>query len=427
MKKKRAIRNYVLVSLFIVLVAVLCFVSFPVPGTNYNFVGLANMHLGLELGGGVKNTYELEVADWYEGKEQKAYNNAVDRVQKLLDKYYGDAKVYLSGEDEMTIEVPDTTIDENLLVGFIEMKSEEGESGTTYLTGQDIAKAEYVVNGTTHSVYVEFTDEGKEKFAELTKTVSESSNQTMYIYMDKDYETPFSQTTVESENNYGYTYITGSGIIDKESGEKYANKIMSSTVGVNMSTELTAIEISGIFGDNTKLAITIVTIALVVATAIIVFVLFKQLGLVSMLSVLFALMVSVLIYAMFDMQITFAGWLGFMTGYILNFALHMYYLNVIKKEYAMGKKFTVAFTSGYKGALFNILDALFITLGTLVLMIIIPSNVVKSFAYSALMTLVGTAFTAMYLNKVLAVNYTAFNLKDIKKVNFKREEGIDEI
>ena len=56
MKKKRAIRNYVLVSIFVVIVFLLSFISFPVPGTNYNFVGLANLHQGLELGGGVKNT-----------------------------------------------------------------------------------------------------------------------------------------------------------------------------------------------------------------------------------------------------------------------------------------------------------------------------------------------------------------------------------
>ena len=132
MKKKRAIRNYVLVSLFIVVVMVLCFVSFPVPYTNYNFLGIANLHLGLELGGGVKNTYQLEVADWYDGTNDQAYVDAVNRVQKLLDKHYADAKVYLSGEDEITMEVPDTSISDNLIVGFIEMKAEEHQLQAVY-------------------------------------------------------------------------------------------------------------------------------------------------------------------------------------------------------------------------------------------------------------------------------------------------------
>ena len=158
MKKKRAIRNYILVSLFIVAVLVLSFISFPVPGTNYNYMGIANLHLGLELGGGVKNTYELEVADWYEGSKESAYIKAVDRVQKILNKYYADAKVYLSGIDEITIEVPDTAISKNMTVGFIEMKSAEGADAEAMVTGQDIAKAEYTVNGGIESIVLADTD-----------------------------------------------------------------------------------------------------------------------------------------------------------------------------------------------------------------------------------------------------------------------------
>ncbi|MBE5735776.1 MAG: hypothetical protein E7356_00235 [Clostridiales bacterium] len=427
MKKKRAIRNYVLVSLFVVAVLVLTFVSFPVPGTTYDFVGLANLHLGLEFGGGVKNTYDLEVADWYKGEDSKAHIDAVNRVQKLLDKYYSDAKVYLSGDNQVTIEVPDTAISSNLTVGFIEMKAASGEDAEALVTGADIEKAEYTVNGTTHGVYIEFTKEGKEKFRELTKTVSASEGQTMYIYMDKDYDNAFSQTTVTEENTYGYTFISGSSIKDKRSGKMYADKIMSATIGVNMSSDVEAIDIQGVFGTNTRLVITIVTIAVIVISAIIAYILFKQLGLVSMLSMLFGLCVTVLISAIVDLQVSFGGWLGFLVGTMLNWGLHIYYLNVIRREFAMGKKFTVSFSSGYRGALFNILDILLITSGVVAITLIIPSNLIDAFAYNLLMTIPGTAFTSMFLNKVLAVNYTAFNTKNIQKVNFKREVEIDEV
>jgi len=426
MKKKRAIRNYVLVSLFIVIVSLLCFVPFQVPYTNYNFLGLANLHQGLELGGGVKNTFDLEVADWFNGSKEEAYIKTVDRVQKLLDNNYADSKVYLSGEDQLTIEVPDSFINENYLVGFIEMKSAEGADTEAMVTGRDIAKVEYTLSGTVHGVYIEFTSEGKAKFQELTKVVSQSQEKIMYIYMDKDYENPFSKTTVEEENTAGYTFISGSSIVDKKSGQEYANKIKSATLGVNMSTTTRNIEIKGVFGSNTRLVMTIVTVTLVVASIVIAFILFRELGLVSSLSMLFALMVSVIISAICDLQITFAGWLGFVSGYILNFLLHIYYLVVIKNEYSKGKKFIVSFTSGYKRALFNMLDILLITTGVLGLIIIVPSNLVRAFSYNMLMTIAGTAFTALYLNKVLAVNYTAFNTKNNKKLKFAREVEVDE-
>ena len=422
MKKKRAIRNIVLVSLFVVIVALLSFISFPVLGTNYTFKGFANLHGGLELDGGVKNTFQLEVADWFDGSDAQAYRKAVDRVQELLDKNYADAKVYMSGENEMTVEVPDIYINSNYLVGFIEMKSEEGADAEAMVTGQDIESVEYLLNGTTHGVYIQFSEEGKEKFRELTKTVSSSTSQTMYIYMNKDYDNAFSQTTITEENTSGVTFISGQSITNKESGQEYANKIQSATLGVNMTTEQSNIEIGGTFGKHTRLVITIVTIVAVVASIIIAFVLFRDLGLMSSLSLLFALMVSVLVAAMFDLQVTFVGWLGFMFGYLLNFMLHMYYLGVIKKEFAVGKKYTVSFTSGYKKALFNMLDILLITSGVLALIIIVPSNLVRAFSYNALMTLAGTAFTSLYLNKVLAVNYSALNKKDYKRLKFVREE-----
>lgn len=427
MKKKRAIRNYVLISIFIVLTLLLTVISFPVPGTNYNFLGLANLHLGLELGGGVKNTYELEVADWYEGTKEQAYNDAVNRIQYLLDQKYADAKVYLNGDDKITIEVPDTTISDNYIVGFIEMKSESGADAEAKITGNDIAKVEYMLSGTTHGVYIEFTKEGKEKFANLTKEVSESDSQTMYIYMNKDYDNAFSEPQVTEENSLGYTFISGSGITNKESGELYAHRLESATVGVNMTTDLDEIEVVSDFGSTTKIAMIITTVVVIVASIIVAYALFKELGLVSCLSVLFALMFTVIISAFVDLQVTFAGWLGFMLGYIINYILHIYYLNVIKKEYAMGKKFTVAFTSGYKKALFNILDILLLSAGTTLLLLIVPNNAIRMFVYNLLLTIPATAFTSMYLNKVVTNNYTAFNLKDEKKVNFVREESVDEV
>ncbi len=427
MKKKRAIRNYVFVGLFIAIVLCLCFISFPVPTTNYIFQGIANLNLGLEFGGGVKNTYDLEVANWYEGTDEEAYKEAVDTVQKTLDNHYADAKVYLTGDNKITLEVPDSSINDYLIMGFIEMKSESGEDAEAQVTGYDIEKVEYTMSGATHGVYIEFTEEGQKKFQALTKTVAESDDQIMYIYMDKNYDQEFSKTKVTEENTYGYTFISGSTITTKEAGELYANKIANAMVGINMSTELNEIEIAGVFGNNTRLVVTTVTIILVVAAIVLATVLFRGLGLVSSASALFGLMVSVLIAAVIDTQITFAGWLGFLLGYVLNFALHMYYLTVIKREFAKGKKFTIAFTSGYRTALFNILDMLLIVSASIALFIIIPSNVVRTFAYNMLMTIPGTAFTAMYLNKVLAVNYTAFNSKDYKKLNFKREEEVDEI
>lgn len=425
MKKKRAIRNYVLTSIFVVLVFLLTFISFPVPGTSYNFLGLGNLHLGLELGGGVKNTYDLEVADWYKGTKEEAYKETVDRIQYLLNKDYADAKAYLDQDNKLTIEVPDTSISDNYLIGFIEMKAESGEDAEAMVTGEDIESIEYMLSGTTHGVYIKFNDEGKEKFENLTSTVA-SGGGTMYIYMNKDYENAFSTPTVSEKNTMGYTFISGAGITSKATGKTYANKLAGSMIGVNMTTNTEDIEVVSEHGQLVRTMMTVVSIVIIVASIAVAYLLFKELGLVSSLSMMLSLAIAIIFSAIFDLQITTAGWLGFMLGYVLNFALHMYYLGVIKREYAKGKKFIVSFTSGYKGALFNILDTLLLTSGVALLLIIIPSNLVRMFTFNFLMTIPGTAFTSMFTNKVFAVNYTAFNLRNEKKVNFTKEDNENE-
>ena len=246
-------------------------------------------------------------------------------------------------------------------------------------------------------------------------------------YMNKDYENAFSQPTVSEENTLGYTFISGSGITNKQNGQEYADRLFSATLGVNMSTDLDLIEVQGTFGGSVRIIIYIITSVMILACIAIAYVLFRKLGIVSSLSFVFALMISVVISAFCDLQITFAGWLGFMFGIILNFILHMYYLKCIKREYAKGKKFLVSFTSGYKSALFNMLDILLVITGVCLVMLIVPSSAIRMFVFNYLITLAGTAFTALYLNKVLAVNYTAFNLKNEKKINFTRGEMIDEV
>ena len=295
------------------------------------------------------------------------------------------------------------------------------------VTGQDIASVKYMLSGTTHGVYIEFTEKGKEKFQALTKEVASSDSQTMYIYMNKDYDNAFSEPKVTEENKYGYTFISGSGITNKSTGEEYARKLESAMIGVNMSTDLDAIEIKGSMGNATKIAIYVTTVIIVIACIVIGYILFKELGMVSMLSYVFALMFSVIISAICDLQVTFAGWIGFMLGFLLNFALHMYYLKVIKNEYAMGKKFVVSFSSGYKPALFNILDTLLLVTGSSLLLLIVPSSAIRMLTFNFLITVPATAFTSMFLNKVLAVDYTAFNLKNEKRVNFAREDKVDEV
>ena len=70
-------------------------------------------------------------------------------------------------------------------------------------------------------------------------------------------------------NSNRYTFISGSGITNKKSGEQYARKLESALIGVNMSTELTAIEVKGAYGDAVKIAIYVTTCVIILACVVV--------------------------------------------------------------------------------------------------------------------------------------------------------------
>ena len=425
MKKKKAIRNYVLVSLFVVVLLLLSVLRFPVPFTNYNFNGfVAGMNLGLDFGGGVTATYTIETADWYDGTMDEAVSSTIDRVQTMLDKEYADAKVYKVDDNKIRLVIPDTVVDSHYVVGLLEMKAVSGEDSEAMVTGQDIKECKYMYTNGTHGVYIKFTDEGKKHFEDLTSKVAakeDGADGSMYVYMDKNYETPFSQPTVDEAITRGYTFISGAGITNKSSGEAYSEKMMSSVLGVNMTIEGEAIEVAPIYGEGAKIVTLIIVACFILVVLGLFYLLFKELGFVEMLSYMLSVLISVAIICILDVQMTSFGAIGLVLGLALSAYLHIVYINNIKAQYAIGKKLSISIKEGYSKSLALIIETLLVSLGLALIIGLISSNVVTAMALTFGLTLIGTAFTTLFVNRVLVISYNAFNLSDGKKIGFTKE------
>ena len=430
MKKKKAIRNYVLVSLFVVVLLLLSVLKFPVPFTNYNFNGFVRgMNLGLDFGGGVTATYTIETADWYEGTMDEAVSSTIDRVQTMLDKEYADAKVYKVDDDKIRIVLPDTVIDSHYVVGLLEMKAVSGEDAEAMVTGKDIKECKYMYSNGTHGVYIKFTDDGAKKFEDLTEKVAakeDGADGSMYVYMDKNYETPFSQPTVDEAITMGYTFISGAGITNKSSGEAYAEKMMSSMLGVNMTIEGEAIEVAPVYGEEAKVVTLIIAVFFIVVVLGLFYLLFKELGFIEMLSYMLSVLISIAIVCVVDVQITSYGVMGLLLGFMLCAYLHIVYINNIKAQYAMGKKLSISIKEGYTKSLALIIETLLVSLGLALIIGLIGCNVVTAMALTFGLTLIGTAFTTLFVNRVLVISYNAFNLSDGKKIGFTKEGKANE-
>ena len=117
MKKKKAIRNYVLVSICVVALLLLSIFSFSIPFTNYNFNGFVNgLSLGLDLGGGISATFEVETADWYKGTFDEAMNIFSSYRAEFDSHVLGDNSSFLHVTN--TLNMPSTWGDENISVSW---------------------------------------------------------------------------------------------------------------------------------------------------------------------------------------------------------------------------------------------------------------------------------------------------------------------
>lgn len=93
MNKKKSIVVLCIVSVFIILMAVFAFVSFPIAGTVYDYTGYAKtIKLGLDMSGGVSAVFKV-VPDEYENLDNRISGTISSLQSLLVSKGYTEATV----------------------------------------------------------------------------------------------------------------------------------------------------------------------------------------------------------------------------------------------------------------------------------------------------------------------------------------------
>ena len=154
------------------------------------------IRLGLDLVGGSRIVYEAEIPDGYNQANLADDMNSVQKVirQRLTDKGFTEATVTLTGDNRVTVEIPQITNPEEAVqtLGTTAQLTFLDADGKEWLSGSDIKKASYGYGNPTngmsdqHYVEVQFTSEGQKKFAEATGSVAARTDGTniLYIMMD---------------------------------------------------------------------------------------------------------------------------------------------------------------------------------------------------------------------------------------------------
>ncbi|MBQ5734711.1 MAG: protein translocase subunit SecD [Lachnospiraceae bacterium] len=376
----------------------------------------SNIKLGLDLEGGVSISYEA-VGD----VTSSEMSDTVYKLQKRVDNYSTEAVVYKEGDSRINVEIPgiqDANAileelgkpgsiafydpDNNLVVDGNSIKSADAQQYKDQSTG-----------ATKYAVSLVLTDEGAEKFAEVTSKLAESYSSTgtvqriSIVYDDQVISSP--QCTKA---------ITGGDVMIDNMESYDSAKNLASTIRIGcLPVELEEVSskvVGATLGQdavNTSIKAGIIGFALVVAFMCAVYLVP---GVVASIALLFYTILTVLILNAFDITLTLPGIAGIVLTIGMAVDANVIIFARIREEIASGKTVRTSITNGFGKAFWAIFDGNITTLIAAVVLYLKGSGTVKGFAQTLAIGIVLSMFTALVISKFLLNAFYELGLKDAK-------------
>lgn len=299
---------------FIILILILFLFITSIFGIDYIYGDSRTIYLksasdirwGIDIRGGVDATFVPNSLDIKPTREQMLAAEEVIK-QRLLGLNITDSEVYTDVDKaRIIVRFPwkenETSFDPKAAINEIgqtaKLTFREGNSTdnngnptgvteTVVLEGKDIKSARpSVYNGTQYVVSLEMTDEGKQKFADITQKLA-SSKGVLSIWLDN---TMISAPTVNSAITDGKAIIEGN--FNAESATKLSNQINSGYLPFSLKTD-TFNTISPTLGVNAKNAMLIAGIIAYVAIFIFIVSIYRLPGFIAAISLLGQIGISI--------------------------------------------------------------------------------------------------------------------------------------
>lgn len=449
MNKNKAI--VILLSVLLILAGVTYIDIF---GVNPEGDGSASdIKLGLDLAGGVSITYQVV------GEEEPSaidMSDTIAKLQKRVENYSTEAIVYQEGSDRINIEIPGENDANRILQelgrpGALYFISETDSQGNLNYTGQYVqnpdgsvgydytlnktvdellADGSIVVQGTDvkdatagsrqtelgyeYAVSLVMTDEGKEKFAQVTQRALERG-ESLAIYYDGTIISAPSVSAVITDGN--------AQISPMESFERAES--LASTIRIGgLKLELEELHSKvvgaqlGMDAIETSLKAAVIGVILVILFMIAVYYIA---GVASAIGLLSYSALVVLLIRGFDMTLTLSGIAGIILSIGMAVDANVIIFARIREELASGKTVQNAIKIGFDKALSAIIDGNITTLiAALVLWVLGPGSV-KGFAQTLALGIALSMFTALVVTRYILYAFYALGLKSEKLYGVGKE------
>ena len=379
--------------------------------------------LGLDLKGGLSVTYEIQEDDY----SDKDLEDTKYKIEQRVEAYTNEYSVYEDGDKKITAEIPGVTnADEILNALNIEGKLEfldpdnytkwsQGQEYEAALTGDDIKNATAGIdsdNGNDNVVQLAFTDEGAQKFADVTAA---NVGKVVYIIYDNKV---VSAPTVQSAITGGSAEINKIG--SYEEAEQLATTIRIGALPLTLKQVRSNIVGATLGSDaiSTSLKAGAIGIALVFLIMIIVF---RIPGLVASFALAFYTILDLLVINLFNVTLTLPGIAGVILSVGMAVDANVIIFTRIKEELADGKSVKQAVKGGFHNALSAIIDGNVTTLIAALVLGIFGTGTIKGFAITLAIGVVLSVFTALAVSQSLLTALVNLGVTDAKYFGVARE------
>ena len=364
--------------------------------------------LGLDLSGGVSITYQ--VVD--ENPSAEDMSDTIYKLQKRVDSYSTEASVYQVGDDRITVEIPGVQDANQILEDLGNPGSLEFQmpDGSVFMTGDMVEDAQGATatdryGNKQYIVSLKLTDEGAKIFGEVT---SENIGKNLPIVYDGE---TISYPQVQSAITGGEAQITGMSSF--EEADNLATQIRIGSLSLQLS-ELESSVVGAQLGSqaiSTSLKAGAIGLAIVMVFMII---MYAVPGIAASLALaIYTTLVIATLY-LFDITLTLPGIAGIILGIGMAVDANVIVFARVREEIATGKSVQTSMKIGFQKAMSAILDGNITTLIASVVLMALGSGTVKGFAYTLMIGIILSLFTAMVVTRYILYSLYALGLKSEK-------------
>lgn len=440
-----------------VLILALAYTSiFGVYGENGDFQityikGINDIRWGIDIKGGVEAVFSPE--DGVDATEQQMESVKSILDLRLVSQNITDYEIYPDyTNDRITVRFPwksdeknydpDAAIQELASTAKMVFRGGTSQDGEELLTGSDVksASAAYTQSsGQSKAQYVvslEFTDEGKQKFADATQ---QYYGQQISIWMD---DQCISAPTVNSVITDGKATITGGRTsasgkktgFTAEEATSLANRINAGALPFGLQIESYG-TISPSLGTNALLAMGIAALAALCFILLFMTIMFKLPGFIAFIALLGQLAISIMAVSGYfpvfpSLTMTIPGIAGLILSIGMGVDANIITAERIKDELWTGKTLDGCIMNGTKGSFSAIFDGNVTVIIVSVILILVfgPANILSAiFGVSTTGLIYAFGYTLLVgviANFIMGVGASRLMLKSISGYKFLRNKRL---